>query len=331
MSGNKNCELVSVIVPVYNVINYVDRCVESIIVQEYTNLEIILVDDGSNDGSEQKCDYYATIDKRIQVVHKNNGGLSDARNVGLEHSKGELVTFVDSDDWISKKYIQVMYDNLKNYCADISGCHFEYAFDGTRTTEINKAVSVNKWTSEEALRALLQQDRFTTSAWGLLIRRQLFDGIKFPLGKYYEDLGTVYKLLHRAKIIVHSDQRLYYYYQRIGSIQGERYSKRHYDELVIMQELYDFVRYWYPNILYAARERLVGVCFHLILMMDSFDRHSVPEANEMIRIIKANRWKVIIDFRTTLKVKCGCILSIFGLDVVEVVYKRFKIKGRIDI
>ena len=330
MRDEANIELISVIVPVYNVKEYLDRCVESLRRQKYTKLEIILVDDGSTDGSGEKCDYYSKLDSRIKVIHKINGGLSDARNVGIESCRGELVAFVDSDDWVSNEYISLMYDNLKEFQADISGCSFRYVTDYTQIS-IGENEKVRVWNSEEALRALLQQDEYTTSAWGLLIKRYLFDDICFPVGMFYEDLGTVYKLLHKATKIVNTSAVLYFYYIREGSIQNKKFVEKHLDELVLAKELYLFIKCNYPKIEFAARERLVGVCFHLILMME---RHYCSKSSyscEIMNIIKNNRYAVLKDKRTTAKVKYACLLSYLGIDAVRLVYRLLNIKGRIDI
>lgn len=329
MSGKVQNDLISIIVPVYNVGQYLDRCVQSLLKQTYRCIEIILVDDGSTDGSGERCDELASFDERIIVIHKDNGGLSDARNAGIETSAGQLLTFVDSDDWVLPDYVQTMYDNMREHHADISGCHFQYATNDDPKILHEKEI-IKLWTSEDAIKALLQQDGFTTSAWGLLIDKQLFHGISFPKGKYYEDLGTVYKLLHKANLVVHTNQVKYLYFKRPGSIQSEKYSVKHYDELVFIKEINNFVRNSYPDIEYAANERMVGICFHLILMMSDKERRMLPEASEMKKIIKNNRRSLVFDSRITMKVRGGCLLSYCGIGVLEMVYKLFGINGRID-
>jgi glycosyltransferase involved in cell wall biosynthesis len=323
-------EKISIIVPVYNVKPYLDRCVMSLKRQVYKNIEIILVDDGSNDGSSTLCDEIALSDMRIRVIHKKNGGLSDARNVGFLESDGELITFVDSDDWVSEDYISMMYENMKKHAADISGCSFLYVKDNKKIRKEIPKNDVEVWDAEAALRALLQQDGFTTSAWGLLIKRQIFEGIVFPIGSYYEDLATIYKVIHRASIIVHSNQKKYFYYKRTGSIQNEKYSQKHYSELYYIKEINEFIKTNYPNLEYAATEKLVGICFHLILMMNHNERKHLPEAEEMIRIIKKNRLKLVLNKRTSRKVRGGCVLSFVGIDMLDLIYRLFDIKGRID-
>lgn len=323
-------ELVSIIVPVYNVELYLQRCVESLCGQTYKNIEVILIDDGATDSSGKLCDEFAETDSRITVIHQGNGGLSHARNVGIDAAKGGLITFVDSDDWVDNCYISSLYDNLKEYDADISGCFFQYISDNEKILQSDEIIDVKVWNSEEALRAMLQQDGYTSSAWGQLYKKELFDDIRFPKGKYYEDLATTYKLLSKANVIVHSNDRLYFYYQRAGSIQSQKYSEKHYEEFLFMRELEDYVMKFYPDIEYAAKERLVGVCFHLLLKMNKEERKTLIEAKEMDEIIKRYRRDVLKEKRTSRKVRYGCMLSVLGIDIVELFYDFFRISGKIE-
>ncbi len=319
--------LISIIIPVFNVKDFICRCVDSVISQTYTCIEIILVDDGSDDGSEKICETYKDSDDRIVVYHKINGGLSDARNYGLEKANGELISFIDSDDYVSKDYIETLFVNLVEYNADISGCSFVCFNDNTipaSSPQLKKRI----WNSEEALRAMLQQDKYTTSACGLLYKKELFCDIRYPVGKYYEDLGTTYKLLDRANVIINSDAILYFYYKRKGSIQNEEYSNKHFDELLFAKEINDFISEKYPSIYYCAEERLVGVCFHLYFMMEKNQRKT-EEAKELKRIIKAKRKALILDKRTSKKVRWGCFFSVFGFRNAEMIYNLLKIRGKI--
>lgn len=150
-------ELISVIVPVYNVEKYIDKCIKSIISQDYTNLEIWLVDDGSTDSSGEVCDKYAESDQRIIVIHKDNGGLSDARNVALDRMQGKYVLFIDSDDYIEKNYISYLYMLLKDYQSDISICNFKYVNEkGQILNNPEDTGKIVQYSKEEALDKILQ-------------------------------------------------------------------------------------------------------------------------------------------------------------------------------
>lgn len=210
--------LISIIIPVYNVEQYLHRCVDSVLNQTYKNLEIILVNDGSPDNCPFICDEYAKKDKRIIVVHKENGGLSSARNAGLEIVQGEYISFIDSDDWIHENYIEILYKNLHEKKADISICNFLEIAD-EEDPIINISNKLRIFNNIEALHELYGAlyIQFVVS-WAKLFKKYLFEELRFPNGKVHEDEFTSYKLLYNAKKIVYSNDQLYYYYQSKDSI-----------------------------------------------------------------------------------------------------------------
>lgn len=215
--------LISVIVPIYKVEPYLQRCLDSVVNQTYTNLEIILIDDGSPDNCPQICDDYAAKDNRIVVIHKENGGLSDARNVGLDICKGEYISFIDSDDWVADIYIESMVKAILDNNADMAVVNFKrspYALNFyppslicTKTEILEHIQAVEKlWSSEETI--------FVT-AWGKLVKASLYKNIRFPKGFVHEDVYTSYKLLYFSQKTIFLDAPLYYYFQREGSIMSE--------------------------------------------------------------------------------------------------------------
>lgn len=213
-------ELISVIIPVYKVENYIHRCVDSVLRQTYNKIEIILVDDGSTDRCGEICDEYAALDNRVKVIHKKNGGLSDARNAGIEIFQGDYITFLDSDDWIHDKYIEKLYRLLKNSNSDIAVGNF------IRTSAENIQVDIAKeeiyeYSNFEALEQFT--DKFYAQmviACGKLYKRNLFDEIRFPVGRIHEDEFTTYKLIYKANKIILTTAQLLYYWQREDSIMG---------------------------------------------------------------------------------------------------------------
>lgn len=220
-------KLVSVIVPVYNVEKYLSRCIDSIINQTYKNLEIILVDDGSPDRCGDICDQYAIKDSRIKVIHKKNGGLSDARNAGINLAKGDYITFIDSDDWIHPKYIETLYDLVKKHNADISVCNFIRTTSEDHNDEISliDVIAFNKY---EALEQFT--DKYYVQmviACGKLYKKDLFHNVRFPVGRIHEDEFTTYKLIYNANKIVFTTTPLYYYWQREDSIMGSGFNINH--------------------------------------------------------------------------------------------------------
>ncbi|WP_338587255.1 glycosyltransferase [Clostridium baratii] len=214
-------KLVSVIVPVYNVEKYLDKCINSIINQTYRNLEIILIDDGSTDNSGKKCDYWAGKDRRIKVIHKENGGLSDARNIGIANAEGEYISFIDSDDFIDLDMIEYLLNILiKNNC-QISICDFRKIYENTsKEYSIKyKKEKISVYSNIESIRYLLKDKKIQNYAWNKLYLKKLFtDECYYPYGRKMEDIGTTYLLFYNANRIAVSNQSKYNYLQRKGSI-----------------------------------------------------------------------------------------------------------------
>ena len=214
-----NDELISVIVPVYNTEKYIKKCIESIINQTYSNLEIILIDDGTLDKSWQICDLYADKDKRIRVVHKKNEGLAETRNYGINIAKGKYFAFIDSDDYIEKNMIEVLYNNLIENNADISVCDFIQVDE-------NKHMQYNEYSKKEFIVEgnpkfeNLRNEYYlaTTVQWNKLYKAEIFKDIRYPKGKTNEDEFVIAKELYNAKRISYILEPLYYYYQRTDSI-----------------------------------------------------------------------------------------------------------------
>ncbi|MBE6950619.1 MAG: glycosyltransferase [Ruminococcaceae bacterium] len=212
-------DLISVIVPVYKVEKYLDKCIQSIVDQAYRNLEIILVDDGSPDRCGIMCDVWAAKDSRIKVIHKENGGLSDARNAGLAIAAGSYIAFVDSDDWIDHSYLSAMYQAIRDTGAGIAACdvctigEYEAAPAPFRGDAAHRIC-----TAEEAISDILVGEGFRAVAWNKLYRRDYLSGERYPVGKHHEDEFFTYRILAKAEKLVYLDAPLYFYLQRGGSI-----------------------------------------------------------------------------------------------------------------
>ena len=207
--------LISIIVPVYRVENYLRQCVDSLLAQTYQNLEIILVDDGSPDNCPTICDEYAQKDSRIQVIHKENGGLSDARNTGLDVAAGMYIGFVDSDDWVMPDMYDYLLHGILRYDAEISYCGFVNIRNDWMDYKTEESDKV--YTAETALNELFF-DRLGNFAWNKLYKAELWNGIRFPVGRTFEDILTTYKLFERANRIAILKEPKYCYRIRQGSI-----------------------------------------------------------------------------------------------------------------
>lgn len=226
MLTNCGCDLISVIVPVYKVEDLLSRCVDSIARQSYQNLEIILVDDGSPDRCGEICDDYARRDSRIRVIHKPNGGLSDARNAALDIASGAYLTFVDSDDWIHADYVSTLYRLCHERASEISVCRF-------RRTEqcmediVPPSSDVQTLSNCETLRQLVgPRHTLLTVAWAKLYKTSVFTGIRFPVGRIHEDEFTTYRVIGNATSVTLTSAPLYYYWQRPDSIMGTGKNKK---------------------------------------------------------------------------------------------------------
>lgn len=233
-----NAPLISIIIPIYKVEQYLRRCLDSIINQTYTNLDIVLVDDGSPDKSPQICDDYAAKDNRITVIHKKNGGLSDARNAGLDICKGKFISFVDSDDWVDANYVKALFDLLTETNTDIAIGNF-LKTDGSKKTPTGP-IQHRTLNPTEAIICCTRGD---TPAFAIscskLYKKELFDKLRFPVGKYHEDEFTTYLLFYKSTSIAYTSQVLYYYYSREKSITS---SQHPYDALEAFEQRYLFFK-----------------------------------------------------------------------------------------
>ena len=220
---------ISIIVPIYNVEKYLPRCIESLINQTYNNTEILLIDDGSKDKSSDICDYYTKKYNNINTFHKKNGGLSDARNYGINRASGKYIAFVDSDDFVDKDYCRILHKNLIENNADMSICNIKRIVDSTKIHDNNKKEIVNVYSTKETQKNLLNYsnnlNEITTVAWNKLYKKELWNNIRYPKGKINEDEFVIHYLIDNSKKIVYSNLNLYYYYQREGSIMKSTYSK----------------------------------------------------------------------------------------------------------
>lgn len=232
--------LISIIIPVYKVEKYLEKCIQSLINQTYENLQIILVDDGSPDNCGKICDEYAKKDHRIEVIHKSNGGLSDARNKGLEIAKGEYIGFIDSDDYIESDMYEVLYNLLKQYNADVSICNF-YTVSQGKIAIKNAENGIKEYNRIEILKEVLLDNNIQSYAWNKLYKKELFDEIKYPVGKKYEDIGTTFYLLEKCNKVVVTEKPEYYYINRQDSIVNNVTETTITDYIELIMQRYDYI------------------------------------------------------------------------------------------
>ena len=240
--------LISVIVPVYKSEQYLEMCIDSIVNQTYKNLEIILVDDGSPDNCGQLCDEYATTDLRIRVIHKENGGVSHARNVGLEFANGEYISFVDSDDWIEPNMLELLWESLKLNNADMSCCG---RYDVYNNKRIRGLCPIHKEviSSEAMLVKILRSQECDVACWDKLFHRSLLKNITFPVGEIHEEAAIIHKIVSRAKKISLLNIPLYNYRHREQSLTTSNFSEKNLVTITRAKNIMLFVKEYYPQII----------------------------------------------------------------------------------
>ncbi|SHJ33534.1 glycosyltransferase [Pseudobutyrivibrio xylanivorans] len=226
---------ISVIVPIYNAKNELERCINSLLNQTYRDLEIILINDGSTDGSDIICDNYKNVDSRVRVIHQENRGLSGARNAGLDASTGSYIFFVDSDDYLEADTLDKLMKHLIECKADVAACGFVQVFD-TLPDEPFTNVKPGIWSGREAVMQMMSNNNLCTTAWNKLYKSELWKDIRFPEGRLHEDEATTYKVLYKSKIVTYMPDCFYKYYQRDNSIMKSGLEKRYGDYLLAIEE-----------------------------------------------------------------------------------------------
>ena len=279
--------LISIIVPVYKVEKYIHKCVSSIINQTYSNIEIILVDDGSPDNCAKICDEYALKDKRIKVIHQKNMGLSEARNRGIEISKGEYIGFVDSDDYIEPTMFQDLYNAIIDNDADISICNF-YVISNKRKVAKNNFKRRN-FNKIEALKGVLLDKDIQSYAWNKLYKRELFENIKYPIGKKYEDIGTTFYLFEKSNKIAYIEKPEYNYLNREDSIVFNYNEQTIMDYTDIIIERYKYVDNKYEqlkkyNFYYLAKTLITA--FNDAESLNKINNSLMKKIEELYSIVK---------------------------------------------
>ena len=319
--------LISVIVPIYKVESYLHRCIDSIRNQEYENLEILLVDDGSPDNCGLICDEYANHDKRIKVIHKENGGLSDARNSALDVMNGEYVTFVDSDDFVSRFYIKNLYEAIKEKDCDISASWFVNYNEGDKVLQsrVVENTEIKKLSRVEAYKRMLYQDGFEISAWGKLYKSSLFDNVRYPIGKLYEDIPTTYKLMEKTDKIAVIPQVDYYYLQRNDSIAQACFNAQKLDGVNHMNDLRRFIMENYPQLRIAAECRYFSTVCNILFSIQPGDRYE-KERKQLWYEVKKYRKSVLLNGEGRKKARVGAAISFLGYYTMRIIYLKLQRK-----
>ncbi|MBQ4104712.1 MAG: glycosyltransferase [Clostridia bacterium] len=283
---------ISVVVPVYNVENYLERCILSIINQTYQNLEIILVDDGSTDNSGAICDKLALKDPRIKVIHKENGGLSDARNAGIKEASGKYIGFVDSDDHIAPLMYEKLLSTLEENGADISICNYVYVHETTNEEDEEmsslspiKNELLTKREAFEKINAYSNGYSFYVTAWNKLYKKELFSDLSFAKGKLHEDEFIVHRLFEKCEKIAVCDDVLYFYIIRKGSIMNSKVSEKSLDAIDAIMDRYYF--YLEKNEKSLAKKQLKAAFWASVNILQRLDESiNKRKVNDALKPVK---------------------------------------------
>ena len=314
-----NNELIRIIVPVYNVEQYINNCVRSIVTQTYQKIEIILVDDGSTDKSGEMCDTLEKTDERIKAIHKENGGLSDARNAGIDIASGKYIMFVDSDDYIPDYAVTYLYKLLKENSANISIGSLKM------TKELNSEAKLTIgqtciYGNKEAIGQLLYANLFSTSAPAKLYEKSLFDSIRFPVGKLHEDLYTIYRVMNRAQKVAYGSEVVYFYYHRTGSITVSKFSEKRMDALDALNQLkfnINISEYGIQNAYSSQVLENIFSFFSTDITCEDMNKYG------LWKMVKENRGNVLFDNYVSNRIKGYALLSYLGLKKTMKITKEY--------
>lgn len=268
---------VSIVVPIYKVEKYIHRCINSILQQSYEQLEVILVNDGSPDRCGKIADGYKKIDKRVKVIHKDNGGLSDARNCGMQHVTGEFTMFVDSDDWLDQKTIEMMVTHQAEYQADIVQTNFYYVYDhqlyiDNRYYKTNDSPTL--LTNKELMHELIVNKTVKNFAWGKLYKTKLILDIPFKKGVLFEDVFWAHQIMQRAENLLILHEPLFYYFQHGESIVA-KYNTRSLDIIKGLKQRHSFIEEFYEELVTESYKQLLKTClihYNLLVMNRKVDK-----------------------------------------------------------
>lgn len=318
---------ISIIIPVYNCEKYIEKCIDSVICQSFKDLEIILVDDGSSDRSGEICDEYLKKDERINVIHKMNGGLSSARNAGINIAKGRYIGFVDGDDYIEKDMYELLYKNICEFDADISMCGVYDKYNGI-VCENKNVMDRCVLDNITAFRITLESKFMSVSAVNKIYKREIFNKFKYPEGKIYEDAFLTPIIIFNSKKIVYDPSPKYYYVHRKNSITTNNFKNSDLFIIEAYEKHLKFVRKNVPQLEKQAIFRYLWahmVVIDKIIMSDNFSRNIFYK--KIFNKLKKNIIKIILNPFFTKKRKLFCLILIINPEIYKMILlKNYKMK-----
>lgn len=312
--------LISVIIPVYNVKQYIERCIDSVLNQTYKNIEIILVDDGSNDGCNEICNMYAEKDKRIKVVHIKNSGVSNARNLGIRLANGDFITFVDADDYIDTSCIEKMYKLCKDEQCDIGIVGTLENNELTNKTNTSGESIDMVLSAENALKEMLNEKYYYGNVWGKIYKTDIWKNIHFNEDTVIgEDMEVLYKVLLKSnKVKINTNERLYYYTKnRNDSATKSNYNKNWEKEIAICENILKDCRENHKDVFPFALKRYIRINYSCIVKILTYDSENKEVYTQLRKnILKYNEYGIYNKFDLKMKVKIRLVLYFKKLAII---------------
>ncbi len=304
---------VSVIVPVYNVEKYIHKCVDSILNQTMRELEVVLVDDGAQDNSGKICDEYAEKDQRVRVIHKENGGQSDARNVGCKEAVGDYILFIDSDDYVEHTMIERLYNMAKEHQVDMSVCGVYNVYSSGTKAQCD-VIEEFQCDNVEAFGHVMVGRKIPGTMCNKLIKREIAQQLRFPVGKLYEDAFYTTQLMQVVKTVYVTTEPMYYYFHRAGSSTTTPFRKRDMDVVEAYRENFAVVKERFPEIEEEAKFRLDWAYFTAldrILQLEEF--RTIDDFKEVVSYLRKNVSSVVCSKYFYKSRKLGAIALFFSV------------------
>lgn len=314
-------EKISVLIPVYNSEQHIERCIKSIENQTYSDIEIVIVNDGSTDKTQDIIQKIAQKDDRIKLINIENQGVANARNVALSNATGEYITFVDSDDYIEDDYVQTLYDNLKKYDADIAVCNCINYIQETKE-QIHKDFGikqVKEYNSKEAVQSLFYYNFLRHSPWGKLYKKNLWNNLTFPVGRNYEDLAIIYKTFLSAKKIIYIPEEKYIYVTRKESIVHGKVKESDIQAIIMYcKGILEDITKNYIELIPAAEYLLASHELHLWYKIPNKKEYK-NYINIVVKDVKKYRKSIIKNPKVSKKKKLLFILSYLGRNIYKII------------
>lgn len=321
-------DLISIIIPIYRVEKYLKRCIDSVLKQSYENIEIILVNDGSDDNCPNICLEYLDKDNRIIYIDKENGGLSDARNAGIKVAKGKYITFVDSDDTIEIDYVKQLYNTLINNNADLSICGYTVIYDNGRIVNhsSDKQFVLNQ---KQALEKLVYQEDFDSASVAKLFKKELFNKVKFPVGKIFEDSFTTFKFFLECEKIACNMNSQYNYMIRKNSILTSDFSMKKLTLIDAYDEMGKAITNKYPDLKEAAIRGYVYSRISTLRQMINCKPRYIEIENKLRKEILSYKNNILKNKKIGKRDKIAVVTLVFGVNAFRFSWNSYcKITGR---